>query len=249
VAVSFHDHFSGHAAQYAAHRPAWPVELVDALAAVSHGHERAWDVGCGSGQLSTLLPARFREVIATDASAAQLEHARPAPGVTYRCARAGASGLDAQSVDCVVVAQAAHWFDLPAFVAECRRVGRPGAPVVLVTYGLMLLRDDLDVLIDDFALNTLARFWPPERRHVDDGYASLDFPLAAVPFPAVTMRARWSVEQTLGYVETWSAVAAAKKAGAGARFTDFASSLRQTWSDGSLLDVQWPLAVRAGRLE
>jgi ubiquinone/menaquinone biosynthesis C-methylase UbiE len=65
-------------------------------------------------------------VIATDASAKQIGSAEAHPGVEYRCARAEDCGLADGSVDLVVAAQAAHWFDRPAFYGEARRVARPG---------------------------------------------------------------------------------------------------------------------------
>lgn len=247
--MRFKDHFSGHAAAYAAHRPIWPEALVDVLADASPAHECVWDVGCGSGQLSTLLPRRFTTVIATDASAEQLKHAAAARGVTYRCAAAEHSGLDDALADCIVVAQAAHWFDLPAFVAECRRVGRPRALVALVTYGVLFIDRELDEVINRFTFDTLGPFWPPERRHVDTGYAALHFPLEPVALPPVTMRASWNLAQVVAYVGTWSAVAALRKAGQ-ARFDEFTHELAARWGDAAALkEVSWPLAMRAGRLE
>lgn len=248
--MTFKDHFSGHAAAYAAHRPIWPAALVDVLADASPAHDLVWDVGCGSGQLSTLLPRRFTSVIATDASAEQLKHATPAQGVTYRCAPAEHSGLDDHCADCIVVAQAAHWFDMPAFVAECRRVGRPRALVALVTYGVMFIDRELDDVINHFTFETLDGFWPPERRHVDSGYADLVFPLEQVVLPSVTMRASWRLEQVVAYVGTWSAVAALRKAGQSERFDEFTRALSARWGEREAVrEVSWPLAMRAGLLE
>jgi ubiquinone/menaquinone biosynthesis C-methylase UbiE len=118
MTASFKDHFSTRSADYAAYRPTYPMALVDALAEACAGTEDALDVGCGTGQLSVLLARRFGRVIATDASAKQIEAADPHDGVEYRVATAEASGLPDASVDLVVAAQAAHWFDLPAFYRE-----------------------------------------------------------------------------------------------------------------------------------
>src|SRR5207249_7256547 len=123
----FQDHFSDKAAGYAAYRPVYPPALVDALAALAPGRGLAWDAGCGSGQLSLLLAQRFDRVIATDASADQIAHATAHPKVEYRCAPAEASGLADGIADLAVAAQAAHWFDLPDYYAEVRRVAPPRA--------------------------------------------------------------------------------------------------------------------------
>lgn len=247
--MGFKDHFSGHASAYAAYRPTYPLALVDTLADASPATDRAWDAGCGSGQLSVLLARRFTTVEASDASAEQVANAVAAPRVTYRCAPAERSGLPDASVDCVVVAQAAHWFDLEAFAAECARVGRPGALVALVTYGLMFIRPDLDACLNTFALETLKDFWPPERRHVDTGYAALHFPFAPVALPLLSMRAAWSLTQTLGYVGTWSAAAAAGRAGRRDLVDAFEAELASRWgAPETVREVEWPLTVRAGRL-
>jgi ubiquinone/menaquinone biosynthesis C-methylase UbiE len=135
--TAFKDHFSSRAADYAAYRPTYPPELVDYLASVCPTSNLALDCGCGTGQLAVLLADRFKRVIATDASAQQIENTEPRERVTYRVAPAERSGLPDASADLVVAAQAAHWFDQPAFYAEARRVGRPGAILALVTYGVM----------------------------------------------------------------------------------------------------------------
>lgn len=247
--MGFHDHFSGHADAYAAFRPHYPVELVTALAHASPATDAVWDVGCGSGQLSGLLTRHFTNVFATDPSAEQLANAPGVEGVSWRCAPAEQSGLEPGSVDCIVAAQAAHWFDMPAFVEECRRVGRPRALVSLVSYGLMFIRPDLDVLVNAFALETLAAFWPPERRHVDTGYAELFFPLPKVALPAISMTATWALPQVLGYVGTWSAVARARKEGQAALFDTFALELGARWgAPERTRTVEWPLTLKAGRL-
>lgn len=247
--MTFKDHFSGHATAYAAWRPSYPAALVEAVADASPATNTAWDVGCGSGQLSVLLSKRFGQVLATDASAEQIANAVAAPNVAYRCARAEDSGLPPRSIDAIVVAQAAHWFDMPAFSRECTRVGRPGALVALITYGWMFISPELDAFINAFALERLSAYWPPERHHVDTGYAELFFPFEPVAFPPVSMRASWSLAQVLGYIGTWSAIAAARKAGAGSLFDAFADELSSRWGPAELVrEVEWPLTVRAGRL-
>jgi SAM-dependent methyltransferase len=135
MASGFKDHFSLGSDRYAAFRPTYPAALADWLAGLCASTDAAWDVGCGTGQLSVLLARRFGCVFATDASAEQVAMAQPAAGVEYSVAPAERSGLADASVDLVVAAQAAHWFDLPEFYAEVRRVARPGAVVALVCYG------------------------------------------------------------------------------------------------------------------
>jgi len=245
----FKDHFSGVASAYAAHRPTYPAAVIDYLADQAPHRDLAWDAGCGSGQLSTLLAARFDRVIASDPSAAQIAQARPHPGVEYRQSSAEASGLDAASADLAVAAQAAHWFDLPRYYAEVRRVVRPGGVVALLAYGVVHVERDLASMVDRFYWQTLAGFWPQERRIVEEGYRSLPFPFTELEAPAFAMTATWSLAQLLGYVRTWSAVQAIERAHGGEAYAGFARALAGAWGNpDQRREVRWDLALRLGRV-
>jgi len=247
--ADFKDHFSGVAPAYAAHRPTYPVAVVEYLADQAARRDVAWDAGCGSGQLSTLLPTRFARVIATDPSAEQIAQARAHPAVEYRQASAEASGLDDVSVDVAVAAQAAHWFDLPRYYAEVRRVVRPGGLVALLAYGVVHVDRDLTAIVDRFYWQTLAGYWPQERRIVEEGYRSLPFPFPELAAPPFAMTATWSLAQLLGYVRTWSAVQEIERAQGGAAYEGFARALGAAWGDSTALRaVRWGLAVRVGRV-
>jgi SAM-dependent methyltransferase len=151
-------------------------------------------------------------VVATDASEAQLAHAERAANVTYRRALAHESGLPDHSVDLVTVAQALHWLDRPAFYAEARRVLAPRGLVAVWCYSLMRVGPAIDPLVDRFYHETVGPYWPPERRHTEDGYRTLEFPFAELVPPAFAIRARMTLEQLGGYLGTWSATARCRAA-------------------------------------
>ena len=233
---------------YARHRPDYPPTLADALAEACTGHGHALDVGCGSGQLSALLARRFERVTATDPAAGQIANAAPAAGVAYRVGSAERIELPDASVDLVVAAQAAHWFELDAFYAEARRVGRSGATLALVSYGVPELHGEAGRRFAAlYAEHPLRGFWPAGRRHVENGYRSLDFPFAERALPPLAIERRWTIDDALGYVGTWSAAAAAREAGAGALVEDFAAELRALWGSGPRR-VRWPIVGRLGGL-
>lgn len=249
--LTFKDHFSAGAGAYARHRPVYPPELAEVLAAHAPSRVLALDVGTGSGQLAVLLADCFERVVATDASAAQIAHATAHPRVEYRVAPAEASGLPDASVDLVVAAQAAHWFDLDAFYAEARRIAKPRALLALVSYAVTRIAPEIDAVVDHFHDVTLEGHWPPERIHVVSGYARLPFPFEEVTLPAVAMHARWDLAALLGYLRTWSGLVALAKTGAegAARIAGFEAELTARWGDAATVrDVRWPLAVRATRL-
>lgn len=244
--MTFADHFSSIAARYAAYRPTYPPALVDALA------ERAppgtaWDVGCGSGQLSVALAERFERVIATDPAQAQLDAATPHPRVEYRCAPAEASGLAAHSVELVVAAQAAHWFDWPRFVAEVERVARPGALLALVSYGVLEVDGEAGELLTRFYRDVVGPYWPPERVHVENGYRDLAWPWPEVDAPAIAMTASWTLDELVGYVSTWSATVKLIEQHGTAAVQMLHERLAHVWRDRAPRTIRWPLAIRLAR--
>ena len=247
--MAFKDHFSQVAESYAANRPTYPAALVDFLAEAVQRPGVAWDAGCGSGQLSVLLAGRFSRVIATDASAEQLARATPHPRVEYRRAAAEASGLADASVDLAVAAQAAHWFDLPAHYAEVRRVVRTGGIVAQTVYNLVLVDDSIDAAVRRFYADKLGRFWPPERRHVEADYATLPFPFERLAAPELDMTARWDLGRFIGYMRSWSGVAAMEEALGPGPLDSLKREIAPLWGpDGSTRDVRWPLTVRVGKV-
>ncbi len=223
--------------------------MADLLAGLASRRDLAWDGGCGSGQLSVLLADRFARVIATDASAEQIAMGRPHPRVEYRCASVEASGLPDAVVDLAVAAQAAHWFDLPGYYAEVRRVARPGAIVALLSYGTIRVGAEVDPLIERFYRGVLGKYWPPERRYVDDGYRSLPFPFTEIPVPPLEMHEQWSLAAVLGYVDTWSATWALERAEGRRAIETFRRDLARVWGPAATVrSVSWDLTLRAGRL-
>ncbi|HRP07313.1 MAG TPA: class I SAM-dependent methyltransferase [Gemmatimonadales bacterium] len=208
--------------------------------------EMAWDCACGSGQATEGLVEFFDNIIATDASAAQLTHAPAYPRVVWQVARAEESGLPDQSVDVVLIAQALHWFDVERFWAEVRRVVRPGGVVAALSYAYLHTGDrSLDALLRDFMAGPLGEFWPPERRHVDAGYGTLPFPFERLEPPAAAMTAVWDAGRVLGYMRSWSATRRAREVLGSDPVTAIEPELRERWGTGER-EVQWPLSILAG---
>lgn len=248
--MSFADHFSRQAASYAAFRPVYPDQLGRFLASVVPGRRRVWDCATGSGQATRILTPHFAEVIATDASEAQIRHAPTIPGVTFRTAPAAASGLPDHSCDLVTVAQAAHWFDLEAFYAEVRRVLVPEGIIAVWCYARVETSDPrLNAAIEAFQYRRVGPYWPPGRELVDDQYRSLSFPFETIHTPALAMEARWTRTELLGYISTWSAVARCREVEGVDPMLELEDTVRRLWPDGDAVRlVQWPLSVKVGRI-
>jgi SAM-dependent methyltransferase len=243
----FKNHFGPRATQYAAWRPHYPAELLDYVASVAGGTALAWDCGTGNGQAAVGLADRFNQVVATDASADMIAHAVSHPRVTYRVAQY-ASGLVAQSADLVTVAQALHWLDLEPFLAEARRVLRREGVLAVWCYSLFAVEPGLDELIAGFAHGTLAPFWPPERRFVDDEYRTFVLPLDELVPPRFGISESWGLSEFTRHVRTWSGTARCIAVQGEAPVEAFEASVRARWGDPALRrTVRWPIHMRIGR--
>lgn len=246
--MSFADHFSARATDYAEFRPSYPIELISFLASVAPGRRLVWDCATGSGQAAALLANEFDRVVATDPSAAQLAEAREHPRIEYRVAPERDSGLPGESCDLVTVAQAAHWFDMPAFNQEADRVLRPAGVLAIWCYKTTEVDPAVSRLISAFEHQRLGPYWPRGREHVNAEYQTLAFPYERLEVPPFVMRIRWSREQLEGYVETWSAIRRCIEAERGNPIDDFRRDLAQLWPDpAEIREVRWMLAVIAGR--
>lgn len=233
---------------YAQFRPTYPPALADHLAALAPDRRLAVDVGCGNGQLTGDLARHFTRVIGVDPSRDQLANAAPREGVAYLCAPAEHLPADVQGADLVCAAQAAHWFDLPAFYAEVRRIAAPDAVLALVSYGVPTLEPALDARFQAFYRDEIGPYWPPERKLVDEGYAGIDFPFQELATPAMAIRVEWDLDALLGYLSTWSAVRRVREAGPTDILQAYTRDLRAAWGDpAARRAVAWPINMRIGR--
>lgn len=242
-------HFETGSADYARYRPTYPPELAEALAAAAPHRRLAVEVGCGAGQFTPLLAAAFEAVIASDRSVAQIEAAPALANVTYRVGPAEAIEAEEGSAGLIAAAQAAHWFDLPRFYAEARRVASPGGIVALITYGVMETDPALAEATDRFYWKEIGPYWSPERRHVESGYRDLDFPFEELDPPKLAIERALPREAFLGYVRTWSAVREAAQAGRADLYERYAAEIAALWPDPEETKrVVWPIAIRLGRV-
>ena len=230
---------------YARYRPTCPAELVDRIAGECSSHRLAWEPGCGSGQATPHLAARFDDVLATDPAASAVASATPIKSVRYEVGRAESCSLERGVVDCVAVAQAAHWFDMDAFAVEVRRVAAPSCVVALWCYDRPRTSPAVDAVVDHLYFDVLAGCWDSGRAHIDTRYADLVFPFNERSINVPNYEMSWTADQMIGYLSTWSAVDTFAERGGGDAVGCVASDLRKAWGDVERR-VQWPVGMRFG---
>ncbi|EAZ12517.1 hypothetical protein OsJ_02414 [Oryza sativa Japonica Group] len=211
--------FTRQAAEYAAARPVYPKDLFVKLASLTAHHRVAWDVGTGNGQAAIGVAEHYDSVVATDVSAEQLRRAVPHPKVRYlHTPDAGADDDDLVAalggegcVDLITVAEAAHWFDLPAFYGAARRLLRKPGGVIAV--------------------------WG----YVIDGYRDLPFPFDGVGLGKEGEPAGFDMEHEMAFpglvrmLRSWSAVATARQRGVDLLDERVVRRLEEEWGGASLV--------------
>ncbi|HZO95614.1 MAG TPA: class I SAM-dependent methyltransferase [Candidatus Baltobacteraceae bacterium] len=132
--MSFAGRFSDRADDYAAGRPSYPAEAIDALfdGLGDPGGVVVADLGAGTGISSRLLAARGALVFAVEPNAAMRNAAEPDERVRWVDGTAERTGLDEASADLATVFQAFHWFDHALALREIVRVVRPGGRAAVV---------------------------------------------------------------------------------------------------------------------
>ncbi|MCW8928913.1 MAG: methyltransferase domain-containing protein [Gammaproteobacteria bacterium] len=243
------DYFQTGGLKYAHYRPIYPNSLAESLALLVEHRNLVLDVGCGSGQLTDILSPFFHHVIGTDISNDQLHHATTNNNVVYKKEKAEQIKLDDNTVDLIVTAQAAHWFDLEKFYSEVQRIAKPGAAIALISYGVPFIEDMVNSIFQQSYWQEIHEFWPKEREHVENGYTKIDFPFTPLPFPNHFIQQEMNFDDFTGYISTWSAYAKAKKNGKKEVFDDLFFRLKAVWGEpNKSKKVTWPIAVRAGRI-
>jgi hypothetical protein len=149
----------------------------------------------------------------------------------------------------VTVAQAVHWFDLPRFYAEARRVAAPKGLIAVWCYEPHTITPAIDAVVRRLYTDILAPDWPPECRLVEERYATIDFPFASIESPCFQMSHCWKLDHFLGYLGSWSASQRYLKRTGRDPLEQINDELFTVWGDPEEeRSVTWPLHVRVGQV-
>lgn len=130
--------FSGLSQAYEAGRPNYAEEFLKDLFCIHALHKDSCiaDIGTGTGKFAKQLLEKGAFVYCVEPNADMRREAEKRLAEFSHCeildGTAEATGLPAQSVDAITVAQAFHWFDGEAFRKECKRILKPEGQVFLL---------------------------------------------------------------------------------------------------------------------
>jgi hypothetical protein len=145
----------------------------------------------------------------------------------------------------ITVAQALHWFDIPAFCEEANRVLRRGGILAVWTYNLLDVQAEINRLVNHLYEAILGDYWPLERTLVENGYAQINFPFEELDHRDFQMIANWDLSQLLGYLRTWSALRRYRKTHGADPIETLLPALSDAWGKAEAVRlIHWPLSLR-----
>ncbi|KAJ1784234.1 trans-aconitate methyltransferase 1 [Coemansia sp. RSA 2399] len=189
---------------YQENRPTYKPTLAGAIVAFHKESnpnaqtEFAADVATGVGIFARELPKYFDKVVGTDISAEMLDKARSkskASTIEYVQSPAESlSFLGDKTVDLITVATAAHWFDIPAFLAVARRVLKPTGTLAIFSYaGIARFSEypQFDAIFRGYIIdsgldeNKLGPYWGTASRILLEGYLEYHKEMANIGWTGV----------------------------------------------------------------
>jgi len=132
------------AVDYERYRPGFPDGFFDRLLDVGWiaPHDRALDLGTGTGSMAIGLAARGLDVVGLDLAPELLDVARRTAqdrglAMRFEEGRSEATGYGAASFDLVTAGQCWWWFDAPRTLAEAKRVLVPGGRLLICAFSYL----------------------------------------------------------------------------------------------------------------
>lgn len=255
------DLFSAQSKEYASSRPTYPRALFEFIVSLVDEKNLAWDCATGSGQAAVVLADYFKEVVASDISARQLENAQQKSNITYRIFHAEDTPLEDNSVDLITIAQALHWFDFDRFYSEARRVlrkrkdGKTGGGGIIAAwaYGLHIISPDVDKVTRQLYEDILGdKYWPAETKYVEDRYETIPFPFEQIPAPEFQIQLSWNLTELVNYFRSWSSVQKFIEKNKYDPVSEILDSLEYAWGGKNKANekrkVVWPLYVKVSKI-
>ncbi|TGN09431.1 class I SAM-dependent methyltransferase [Leptospira ilyithenensis] len=242
------DQFSKKSDLYVKFRPSYPKEVFDFILNLVSAKNLAWDAGTGNGQIAEVLSTYFDQVVATDISEKQILNAKKNEKIIYKVESAEKTCFPDDHFDLITVAQAIHWFDFSAFYSEVRRTIKRNGILAVIGYGLLETDPEIQKWILHFYSGILGKYWDKERRYIDENYKTIPFPFEEIPVPTIFNDFEWTIEQMIGYLETWSAIQNYIEEKNENPLDSVLNDLKSLWGEGKKRMVRFPILFRVARI-
>lgn len=240
--------FGRQAEQYKAARPSYPPELFDYLQKFAPDAKTVLDVGCGSGQATKLLAARFNRVVGLDESTKQLAAAAKSVPENVRLIRALSSDIPLadKSVDLVTAATALHWFDLPKFYAEATRVLKDDGKLAAWVYYIAKVNDEINRVTNYFFEDRLAHHIDESRQWIIDRYDTIPFPFGDKCKKHFEYSAEADFSRFLSLIRSSSFVQKEIENTGKDPVLEIEDDLKRLWGDHETRTLSWDVSLISG---
>lgn len=239
--------FDAVAGQYRLFRPHYPKALYAWLASLTGQHEVCVDCGTGNGQAAIEIAPYFQRTIALDSNANQIKHAVLHPLVDYHCLPVEAMEFSENSVDLIISASAAHWFDLPSFYSRCHHLLKFEGYIVLWTYTWPKTDSVAIQAILDEMKRFLDPYWSPQSLLHLNEYKHLPFPFQSIDSPSFQFDIEWDTDQLLNFLATWAAIQEYLQKVDVSFLQTFKKKFQARWPSGGKINFVFPLYMKAGK--
>lgn len=243
------DRFSKQTDSYAQSRPKYPAEIYKFLAGITPSNEKVWDCATGNGQAAIHLAEYFKGVYATDLSQEQIQKAFKHDRIKYEVGSAEDVTIEPNSLDLVTVAQAVHWFDLDKFYQKVNESLKAEGVIALWAYGFITAKNkDIDQLFQRVGRELLKEYWDENVKKIWNGYENIPFPFIDINHPEWKMDFKWSKQDFISYIESWSAAQKYYDENEVSVIEAVSEELDNIWLDNATLqEFETPLTSRIGR--
>jgi ubiquinone/menaquinone biosynthesis C-methylase UbiE len=191
--------FTGRGQAYAEARPGYSNEAVEYIHSLAAPNAVYADIGAGTGKFTELIARYGNEIFAVEPNADMLEQLAvtlaPFKNAKIFDGTAEATKLPDKSIDVITNAQALRRFNIDAFRAECKRIGKSNSIVITVfNCGKYGVGEGYQKVLNEFYRNPTARefpnplFFTREKWHLY--YASME----GVPLPNDSKYEEWTAE-------------------------------------------------------
>ncbi|HXU25762.1 MAG TPA: methyltransferase domain-containing protein, partial [Bacteroidia bacterium] len=178
-----------------------------------------------------------------------LNNAKKLNNIIYSLQAAEKTNFPNNFFNLIIVAQAVHWFNFNQFYAEVNRTVKNNSLVVIIGYGQLQINKSVDTVLNHFYKNIIGSYWDKERKYIDENYKTIPFPFKELETPIFKNQYRWTLEQLIGYLNTWSAVQHYIKSNNKNPINLIYDNLKQSWGQAKTHVVNFPLLLRVGRIQ
>ncbi|KXN70755.1 S-adenosyl-L-methionine-dependent methyltransferase, partial [Conidiobolus coronatus NRRL 28638] len=130
----------------------------------------ALDLGTGTGQVASELVDYFDKVIGVDHSEVMIKTAIQHPKIEYKVGDCLNIPVPDASLDLLVIGEAIHYFPIPEFWAEVKRIVKPGGTLGFWGYtnNICVEYPVITDLIWEFTMETLGPYWDKGKENMDE---------------------------------------------------------------------------------